>query len=134
MSHPKDLFAVAGWCSCEACHSSQPGSIVLVPQVALDSWIVQLQALPPRKRLRWKGRLVDGSGVASRLRYRPVGNKLLLWCSSFQEYNIHLSQRLPVYPYEALRDQFESFTPTGSFAQITDQIMRQGDIEGLREL
>ena len=134
MSYPKDLFAVAGRCSCEACHSLRPRSIVLVPQVALDAWIVQLQALPSRKRMRWKGRLVDSNGVASRLRYRPSGNKQLPWCSYFEEYNTHLSQWLPVYPYEALRNEFESFTLAGPFAENTDRIMRQGDIEGLCDL
>jgi hypothetical protein len=135
MSSPKDLFAVAGRCSCEACQATpQPRSIVLVPQVALDAWIVQLQALPPRKRMRWKGRLVDSNGVASRLRYRAKGNTLLPWCSYFEEYNTHLSQWLPVYPYEALRNEFESFTLAGPFAESTDRIMRQGDIEGLCDL
>ena len=135
MSYPKDLFAVAGRCSCETCPATpHPRSIVLVPQAALDAWCCTIQALPPRKRIRWKGRLVDSNGVASRLRYRVKGNELLPWVSHFEEYNTHLSQWSPVYPYEALRDELESFTLAGPFAESTDRLMRQNDIEGLCDL
>ena len=138
MPHPpKDLFAVAGPCACamfQAAPQQQPRSIVLVPQAAIDMWLLQLQALPRRKRALWKGRLLDDRGVASRLRYNPTGNWRLPWASLFQEYNRHLSQWLPVYPYESMRDAFDTFTLATPLAECTDRVLRAGDLDSRREL
>ena len=134
---PKDLFAVTGPCTCAMCQAApqqQPRSIVLVPQAAIDMWLLQLQALPRRKRALWKGKLLDDRGVASRLRYNPTGNWRLPWASLFQEYNRHLSQWLPVYPYESMRDAFETFTLATPLAECTDRVLRAGDLDSLREL
>ena len=135
MSSPKDLFAVAGPCACGACQAVPgPSSIVLVPQVAIDMWNAQLQALPRRKRVSWKGKLLDERGVASRLRYKPGGNRQGPWCSFFEEYNTHNSEWLPVFAYEAIRDSFGSFTLAGPFAERADQAMREGDLGRLHNL
>ena len=138
MSHlPKDLFAVAGPRTCATCRTGppqQPRSIVLVPKAAIDAWLLELHALPRRKRATWKHKLLDARGVASKLRYNPKGDHQLPWCSYFEEYNAHASQWLPVYPYEAVRDSFVSLTLVNPLAERTDRIMREGDIEGLREL
>ena len=139
MAYPKDLFAVAGTgerCSCSACQvgPQQGHSIVLVPQATIDDWADQLHALPQRKRRSWKGRALDGKGVASRVRFRPEGKWHEPGCSYFEEYNASVSQWLPIFTYEAVRDSFDSFVLAGPFAEITDQAMRRGDLEGLRRL
>ena len=134
---PKDLFAVAGPCSCALCPVAappEPRSIVLVPQAAIDMWLLQLQALPRRKRCSWKSKLLDERGVASRLRYNPAGDWQLPWGSFFEEYNTHISQWLPVYAYEQVRDAFDTFTLASPFAESTDRVMREGNLGGLREL
>ena len=130
---PRDLFAIAGPCTCAMCQEAPKPplrSIVLVPQAAIDMWLLELEVMPRRKRTSWKGKLLDDRGVASRLRFDPTGE-----CGSFfQEYNTYQSQWLPVYPYESMRDSFESFALATPLAECTDRIMRQGDVEGLREL
>ena len=100
----------------------------------MDIWVLQLQALPRRKQATWKGRLLDERGVASRLRYNPVGDWQLPQGSFFEEYNTHLGQWLPVYAYEDLRNSFESFTLASPFAECTDRVMQEGDLDKLREL
>ena len=133
MAHPSDLFALAtigDACGCGACRSTprESRSIVLVPQELINAWCMQLSALPPRKRRSWKGRVLDGRGVASRVRFRANGNELGSCRSCFQEYNTALSSWLAIYAYESVRGACTSFTlAAGPLAARTDMAMQQGD-------
>ena len=134
MAHQQDIFAVARMgtaCECGACQVTQstPRSVVLVPSELIDAWLMQLSALPPRKWSSWKGRVLDGRGVASRVRFRANGCELGPCGGCFQEYNTAISSWLPILPYESVRAACTSFTPAGLFEETTDTAMRQGDYD-----
>ena len=139
MACAKDVFAVANFrerCSCEMCdgHPRVYRSLVLVPQALIDFWAQSLEALPHRKRRGWKGRLIDSRGVASRVRYLPGGSSQGPFHTCFEEYNNLVSQWLPIFPYEAARDSFNSFRLTGALSESVDTAMQNGDFDTLNEM